>query len=114
VQYYDKLFKNASEKRNRFRFMPEKDAEDIARKIAKARLFFETAQKAAEINNFDYAIDMYLEGLRCSPDEVLGGHIKLRELAIFRQGRGGKKPSVVERVKYMRGKTPIEQMLNAE
>jgi len=94
--------------------MPEKDAEDIVQKIAKARLFFETAQKAAEINNFDYAIDMYLEGLRCSPDEVLGGHIRLRELAIFRQGKGGKKPSVVERVKYMRGKTHLEQMLNAE
>ena len=31
--------------------------------LAKAAAFFERARKLAESNNFDYAIDMYLEGL---------------------------------------------------
>ncbi len=90
--------------------MPEKDTGDYA----KARIFFERARKVAETNNFDYAIDMYLEGLRCAPDALQDGHLKLRELALLRQGKDGKKPTMVERVKRLRGKTPLEQMLNAE
>ena len=90
--------------------MPEKDTGDYA----KARVFFERARKVAETNNFDYAIDMYLEGLRCAPDALMDGHLKLRELAMLRQGKDGKKPSMVERVKRLRGKTPLDQMLNAE
>jgi len=80
----------------------------------KAAVFFERARKVAETNNFDYAIDMYLEGLRCTPDALQHGHIPLRELAVVRQGKGGKKPSMMERMKRLRGKTPLEQMLNAE
>ena len=90
--------------------MPEKDIGDFA----KARIFFERARKVAQTNNFDYAIDMYLEGLRCAPDELQQGHIPLCELALHRQGQGGKRPSVLERLKRLRGKTPLEQMLNAE
>ncbi|UCF43745.1 MAG: tetratricopeptide repeat protein [Planctomycetota bacterium] len=82
--------------------------------LAKARVFFERARKVAETDNFDYAIDMYLEGLHCAPDALQEGHIPLCELGLRRQGKGGKKPSMVERVKRLRGKTPLEQMLNAE
>jgi tetratricopeptide (TPR) repeat protein len=90
--------------------MPDTD-EQI---LAKAGVFFERARKVAETDNFDYAIDLYLEGLRCAPDALHEGHIPLCELAFRRQGKGGKKPSMVERVKRLRGKTPLEQMLNAE
>ena len=82
--------------------------------MAKAKVFFERARKVAETDNFNYAIDMYLEGLRCSPDAVQDGHIPLCEMALHRQGKGGKKPSMVEKMKRLRGKTPLEQMLNAE
>ncbi|MFZ0035729.1 MAG: tetratricopeptide repeat protein [Sedimentisphaerales bacterium] len=82
--------------------------------LAKARSFFEGAGKSAEADNFDYAIDMYIEGLRCAPDALQEGHIPLCELALRRQGKGGKKPSMLERVKRPRGKTVLEQMLNAE
>lgn len=82
--------------------------------LAKAQVFFEKACKIAETENFDYAIDMYLEGLRHAPEAVEQGHLRLCELALQRQGKGGKKPSVVEKVKRLRGKTPLEQMLNAE
>jgi tetratricopeptide (TPR) repeat protein len=81
---------------------------------AKAKLFFEKADEAAANYNFDYAIDLYLQGLRCNPDALQDGHLRLRELALSRQAKGGKKPSIMERMKYSRGKTPLEQLLNAE
>ena len=90
--------------------MPEEDAQALA----KAKAFFEKARKVAETNNVDYAIDMYLQGLRYSPDALEEGHLPLCELALQRQGRGGKKPSMMEKMKHLRGKTPLEQMLNAE
>ncbi|MHC4750795.1 MAG: tetratricopeptide repeat protein [Planctomycetota bacterium] len=90
--------------------MPEEDN----RALVKAASFFEKAAKVAKTNNFDYAIEMYLEGLRYAPDALKEGHLPLCELALQRQGKGGKKPSMMERVKHLRGKTPLEQMLNAE
>ena len=82
--------------------------------LAKAGVFFDRARQVAEIKDFDYAIDTYLEGLRCAPNAVQQGHIELYELAMLRQSKGGKKPSMMERVKRLRGKTPLEQMLNGE
>lgn len=90
--------------------MPQ--ADDQA--LAKARAFFEKAGKVAETGNFDYAIDMYLQGLRYAPDALIEGHLPLCELALHRQGKNGKKASMVDRVKHLGGKTPLEQMLNAE
>jgi tetratricopeptide (TPR) repeat protein len=89
--------------------MPQDDE-----KLAKAKLFFERASEVAASDNFDYAIDLYMEGLHCNPDALKDGHFQLRELALYRQGKGGKKPSMLERFRYLRGKTPMEQMLNAE
>jgi tetratricopeptide (TPR) repeat protein len=86
---------------------------DIAN-AAKAYAFFERARKATETKNFDYGIEMYLDGLRCDPDALEQGHLRLYELALRRQGQDGKKPSMVERMKRLRGKTPLEQLLNAE
>jgi tetratricopeptide (TPR) repeat protein len=86
---------------------------DVAN-AAKAYAFFERARKAADTQNFDYAIEMYLEGIRYDPDALEQGHLRLFELALKRQGKDGKKPSMMERMKHMRGKTPLEQMLNAE
>jgi tetratricopeptide (TPR) repeat protein len=83
-------------------------------KIAKAEVFFARARDIANTSNFDYAIAMYIEGLRCEPDDVTNGHIPLRKLALLRQGRGGKKPSMKERIKRGREKDVLEQMLSAE
>jgi len=88
--------------------------EDNGQTLAKAKAFFENGQKAAEKNNFDYAIEMYIEGLRYAPESLEEGHLPLCELALQRRGKGGKKPSMLEKVKRLRGKTPLEQMLNAE
>ena len=90
--------------------MPEEDSQAAA----KAKAFFDKAGKVAETKNFDYAIDMYLQGLRYTPDALTEGHLPLAELALQRQASGSKKPTMMERVKRLHGKTPLEQMLNAE
>jgi tetratricopeptide (TPR) repeat protein len=64
----------------------------------------------AATDNFDYAIDLYLEGLKQSPED---GHAPLRKLALIRQGKGGKKPSIMDQFKHSGGKTPLDQLLNA-
>jgi len=82
----------------------------------RAWVFFEKARKVAEQGNFDYAIEMYIDGLRLSPNAVLDGHIKLRALALVRQQEGGKKPTMMEKVKLLRPRRQdqLEQMLAAE
>ena len=102
---------NVVRKKCSISLMPE---EDNAQAADKARAFFEKAREIAETGNFDYAIDLYLEGLRHVPDAVEQGHLPLCELALQRQGKGGKKPSMMEKMKRLRGKTPLEQLLNAE
>jgi tetratricopeptide (TPR) repeat protein len=81
---------------------------------AKAKAFFDRAVQVAERKNFDYAINMYIEGLRYAPEALEQGHLPLFELALRRRGENGKKPSMIEKVKRLGGKTPLEQMLSAE
>ena len=88
--------------------------QDNSKAAAKARAFFEKARKVAETDNFDYAIDMYLQGLRYAPDALMEGHLPLCELGLQRRGKGGKKSSMMDKVRRLRGRTPLEQMLNAE
>ncbi len=90
--------------------MPEKEENSLA----KAEQFFERARTVAETDNFDYAIDLYLEGIRCAPEQLEKGHFALYGLALHRQSNGGKKPSVADKVKRLRGKTPLDRMINAE
>jgi tetratricopeptide (TPR) repeat protein len=82
--------------------------------LARATVFFSKARRVAEVNDYDYAIELYLKGLNCTPDALHEGHIPLFELGLQRQKKGGKRPSMVEKMKRLRGKTPAEQMLNAE
>ncbi len=88
--------------------------DDIESGIEKALAFFERAEQVADTDNFDYAIDMYIEGLRRSPDTLENGHIALRKISLIRQGKGGKKPSFKDKMKHNGGKTPLDKMLNAE
>src|SRR4030042_1075937 len=81
--------------------------------LTKAVTFFRRAGEVAATDNFDYAIDMYIEGLQRAPD-ALEGHKPLRHNALIRQAKGGKKPSVIDKMRHSRGKNPLENMLNAE
>jgi tetratricopeptide (TPR) repeat protein len=98
-------------KGNEVEGMPEEQTEPV---FERAWVYFNKARQVADLNDFDYAIDIYLEGLRCAPEAVQEGHIPLFEMALQRERKGGKKPSMVERMKKLRGKSPLEQMLNAE
>jgi len=82
--------------------------------LTEARAFFARARTAAGNKQYDFAIDMYLDGLARAPDALEEGHLPLCELGLQRRCQGGKKPSVMDRVKRMRGRNPLEQMLNAE
>jgi len=88
--------------------------DDIEGSIQRAIVFFERARQVADTDNFDYAIEMYIEGLRKAPETLEEGHIALRKVALIRQGKGGKKPSIKARLKLNSGKTPLDKMLNAE
>jgi tetratricopeptide (TPR) repeat protein len=89
------------------------EAPDV-QNLAEARAFFEKARSAADRKQYDFAIDMYLDGLSRAPDALEEGHLPLCELGLQRRGRGGKKPTMMDKVKRMRGKTALERMLNAE
>ncbi len=88
--------------------------DDIDVNLEKAQAFFERAEEVACTDNFDYAIDMYLEGLRLAPDALEDGHAPLRRMALIRQGKGGGKPSITDKVRRHGGKGSLEEMLNAE
>jgi len=80
----------------------------------KALAFFAKADSLASTGNYDYAIEMYLEGIKSAPDALEKGHLPLRQLALRRQVKGGKKPSMMEKVKRMRSKDHVEQLVNAQ
>jgi tetratricopeptide (TPR) repeat protein len=82
--------------------------------LEKARVLFSRAEQVAATDNFDYAIDLYRQGLQLFPDALEDGHAPLRKLALIRQGKGGKKPSMMDQIKHSGGKTPLDQLLNAE
>lgn len=82
----------------------------------RAREFFAKAADVAYTLNYDYAVELYLDGLNYWPDAVEDGHKKLREIAIQRQSAGGKKSGFGDKSKYKKGlgKTPRDEMLKAE
>ena len=87
---------------------------DIDLALEKAVAFFNRAQQVAATDNFDYAIEMFLEGIKRFPDALEDGHLALRRMALVRQAKGGKKPGVVDKLKKRGGKTPLDDMLDAE
>lgn len=91
-----------------------KSTGDEVEGLSKGKPFFIRAEEVASTDNFDYAIDLFIEGLQRAPEAVEDGHKPLRYNSLVRQGKGGKKPSMMEKMKHSRGKTPLENMLNAE
>ena len=80
--------------------------------IAKARKCFERGQELAGKRNYDYAIEMYINGLAHWPEAVDEGHKPCRAAALF---RGGKKVGFKDKRTYKTSvKDPKQAMLNAE
>ena len=80
----------------------------------KAQVFFDRGNDVAGTGNFDYAIEMYLQGLNIDPDSV-EAHKTLREYSLKRKASGGKSLGMMEAMRLKRGaKDEKQAMLNAE
>jgi tetratricopeptide (TPR) repeat protein len=84
---------------------------------AKAREFFKKGAEVAYALNYDYAIELFLDGLSIWPDALDEGHKPLREIALRRKEAGLKKSGLFgdsSKFKKSSGKNPKEAMLKAE
>ncbi len=79
-----------------------------------ARKCFEHALKAAESKNYDYAIELYLQGLALWPGAIEDGLKRLRVTGVARRQSGKKAPGFLEVRKYpTTGKDARKNLLNA-
>lgn len=88
--------------------------ETQVRTPGKGRTFFERAEEVSATGNWDFAIEMYLQGILREPDNIERGHQPLREVSLKRTVQGGKGPGMRDRFKHKGGKTPEEVLINAE
>jgi|CXWL01.1.fsa_nt_gi tetratricopeptide (TPR) repeat protein len=81
---------------------------------AKARKFFEHAKKSAETRNYDYAVNLYADGLALWPDAVEEGLKPLRVVATARKLDGGKPAGFLGARKFpVGGKDVLKSFNNA-
>jgi hypothetical protein len=80
---------------------------------ASAQYFQRAAAIAAE-GHLDYAIDLYLDGLRDDPGNI-EAHQALRQVALLRKSRGGGDLSTIKKMKLRQpGANPVEDLINTE
>lgn len=80
----------------------------------KAQAFFDKARVVADTGNYEYAIEMYLQGLAIDP-ENLDAHQAMREISLKRKASGGKDLGFIEKMKMRKGgKDNKAAMLTAE
>jgi tetratricopeptide (TPR) repeat protein len=89
-----------------------RDIPDEDRK--KAQVFFDRGNTVANTGNFEYAISMYLDGLKIDPENT-AAHQTLREISLKRKASGGKDLGFMEKMKLRKGtKEDKDDLLNAE
>lgn len=66
----------------------------------RARQWFKKGDENREKRDYDYAIEAYINGLQFWPEAVEEGHMKLRSIAVQRLQAGGKKPGMMDKMKY--------------
>jgi tetratricopeptide (TPR) repeat protein len=80
----------------------------------KAKAFFDKGRTVADTGQYDYAIEMFLNGLNIDPDAV-EAHQALREISLMRKASGGRSVGMFEAMKLKRASKDDKQtMLNAE
>ncbi len=80
----------------------------------KGKAFFDRGDQVAETGNWDFAIQMYLDGIRREPGNMERGHLPLREVSLKRKVQGGKPAGFMEARKHKKGKEPIDALISAE
>src|SRR5688572_3230484 len=89
-----------------YRDIPEADRK-------KAEVFFERGKTVADSGQFEYAIEMYLQGLSIDPENV-EAHQFLRDISFRRKAGGGKAMGMLEKMKIKSSKEEKQSMLNCE
>jgi tetratricopeptide (TPR) repeat protein len=79
----------------------------------KAEAFFKQGKTVAAAGQFEYAIEMYLSGLKIDP-EAVAEHQNLRDIALRRKASGGKDLGMMAKMKYRYGKDDRENLVTAE
>ncbi len=80
----------------------------------KALTFFSRGKTVADTGQFDYAVEMFLQGLAIDP-EAVEAHKDLRMIALKRKASGGKPVGMFDKMKMLRsGKDEKANMLSAE
>lgn len=80
----------------------------------KARKWFAHAKKAAETKNYDYAVELYSNGLAVWPDNIEEGLKPLRVVATARRLNRGKPAGFLEAKKRaFAGRDPVKNLANA-
>ena len=79
----------------------------------KAQVFFERGKAVADTGNYEYSIEMYIQGLAVDPENV-DAHAALREIALKRKASGGKDMGMFERMKLPKAKDDKQTLLNSE
>jgi len=80
----------------------------------KAQVFFDRGKTVGDTGNYEFAIEMYLQGLAVDPDHR-GAHQSLRDISLKRKASGGKDLGMMEKMKLKRPtKDDKQNMLNAE
>lgn len=80
----------------------------------KALSFFQRGKTVADTGQYDYAIEMHLQGLNLDP-EATDAHLALREISMKRKATGGKALGMFDRMKFLRAtKDHKASMLGAE
>src|SRR4051812_28652370 len=96
----------AEESSKRYQIISEADRK-------KAVAFFARAKQTADTGNYDYSVEMYMQGLAIDPDSV-ETHEALRKVSLVRKAQGGKKLGMMDAFKLGRGtKDDKQDMLNA-
>ena len=78
-----------------------------------AQTHFERAEFVAASIGFEYAIDLYLQGLAIDSDNV-EAHQALRELSLRRKAGGRRALNLIERIRLAKHTNDLHAMLNAE
>jgi len=80
----------------------------------KAQVFFHHGRTKGSVAQYDYAIEMFVQGLEKDPDDIKA-HQELRDFSLKRKASGGKGIGFMEGMKLKRPQKEDKQnMLNAE
>jgi hypothetical protein len=81
---------------------------------APAESYFSRARAMSAEGHFEYAIDLFLDGLKEDPGNI-EAHAALRETALRRSAAGGKDLVMLQKVKLRKpGADAVEDLLNIE